>query len=138
MPTQDSTPSESMHTQPPPHDLFSTPVKQPLMSPERAASPLLTEDPLSHLNIKLHAPLPHISPPGNIHAIHENTTVHPIPILLPPLSVPRSGSVEGVIELSQQVPNDEKSDAAQLDTTDATADGENSSPEKNSSAIYDI
>jgi len=75
----------------------STPTKSagtsPLMSPERAASPLLTEDPLTHLNIKLHAPLPPISPPGSVQAVHETHPVHPVPILLPPFqSIPTLGS----------------------------------------------
>uniref|UniRef100_A0A7M5X4G9 SEC7 domain-containing protein n=1 Tax=Clytia hemisphaerica TaxID=252671 RepID=A0A7M5X4G9_9CNID len=55
----------------------------PLMSPERAASPLLADDPLSHLNIKLHAPLPVLSPPGSVQPIHETQPAHPVPILLP-------------------------------------------------------
>lgn len=54
------------------------------MSPERAASPLLgDDDPLTHLNIKLHAPLPVLSPPGSAQPIHEKTPVHPVPIRLP-------------------------------------------------------
>lgn len=126
-------------TTPTPSSMPSTPVKQPEkpMSPERATSPLLGEDPLSHLNIKLHAPLPHISPPGNIHAMHQ--PAHPIPILLPPLSVPGLG---GAVNEKQQGSNlsPEKTDTgSQLNTT--TEENEKDSSilsDKNSSIVYDI
>ena len=62
----------------------SSTTTTPLMSPERAASPLLgDDDPLTHLNIKLHAPLPVLSPPGTAQPIREKTPVHPVPIRLP-------------------------------------------------------
>lgn len=52
---------------------------------DRASSPLLsTEDP-PHMNIQLIAPLPALTPPGNVIPIHDNQSAHPIPILLPPI-----------------------------------------------------
>jgi len=50
---------------------------------QRAASPLLYDETPS-MNITLHTPLPHLSPPGSAHAIRDKA--HPIPILLPPMA----------------------------------------------------
>ncbi|XP_057309577.1 Golgi-specific brefeldin A-resistance guanine nucleotide exchange factor 1-like [Hydractinia symbiolongicarpus] len=77
-----------------------TPVKSPsspCLSSVRAESPLLFADEPSNLNIKLVAPLPHLSPPGSAHAIHDRQGSHPIPILLPPkptLTSPEKTNVE--------------------------------------------
>lgn len=117
--------------------LPSTPVKsdvKPVLSPERAASPLMTDDPLTHLNIKLHAPLPHLSPPGSVHAIHESQPVHPVPILLPPISSlptlgsPPSNAVDSLTSAQQNAPTIENIDTA-----------ETPPPERSmTNAVYDI
>lgn len=127
------------------HQGPTTPANSPIS--QRAASPLLSDEPPS-LNITLHTPLPHISPPGSAHAIRDNQQVHPIPILLPPMSsltgLTPSHSPKGVQgspehTVLQMSPTVEKKEYSQkTSTTEPLVDRTNDAAKVASNIIHDI
>lgn len=72
---------ESTTIEPPPE----MPETVSSVTSEPTLSPLLSKDPPSLNNVQLTVPLPHLSPPGSVIPIHENTKTHPIPVVLPPM-----------------------------------------------------
>lgn len=127
------------------HQGPTTPANSPIS--QRAASPLLSDEPPS-LNITLHTPLPHISPPGSAHAIRDNQQVHPIPILLPPMSsltgLTPSHSPKGaqgspehtVLQMSRTV--EKKEYSQKTSTTEPLVDRTNDAAKVASNIIHDI